>query len=149
MIHLIVELSKYFLLILMVLYSMQCFSIVRKRDEDERKNGERKQIVLMLFLNLAAYTVMYLQTEDIWMVYGCAAVVAYILVVQMLYRIFYRKANMLLVNNMCMLLSIGLIMISRLDFDNAKKQYLIIVAGTALSLVVPVLIRSAQTNQQI
>ena len=67
MIHLIVELSKYFLLILMVLYSMQCFSIVRKRDEDERKNGERKQIVLMLFLNLAAYTVMYLQTEDIWM----------------------------------------------------------------------------------
>ena len=62
MIHLIVELSKYFLLILMLLYSMQCFSIVRKRDEDERKNGERKQIILMLFLNLAAYTVMYLQT---------------------------------------------------------------------------------------
>lgn len=145
MIHLIVELSKYFLLILMLLYSMQCFSIVRKRDEDERKNGERKQIILMLFLNLAAYTVMYLQTEDIWMVYGCAAVVAYILAVQILYRIFYRKANMLLVNNMCMLMTIGLIMISRLNFDNAKKQYLIIVAGTALSLVVPVLIRKVRS----
>lgn len=33
MVHLIVELSKYFLMILMLLYSMQCFSIVRKKDE--------------------------------------------------------------------------------------------------------------------
>ena len=37
MVHLIVELSKYFLMILMLLYSMQCFSIVRKRM---RMNGK-------------------------------------------------------------------------------------------------------------
>lgn len=145
MVHLIVELSKYFLMILMLLYSMQCFSIVRKKDEDERKNGERKQILLMLLLNISAYTILYLQSEDIRMVYACAEAAVYILAVQAVYRIFYRKANMLLINNMCMLLSIGLIMLSRLNFDNAQKQYLIIVAGTLISLVIPVFIRKVRS----
>ena len=47
------------------------------------------------------------------------AVLVFIVLVQILYRVIYRKANMLVVNNMCMLLSIGFLMLSRLQFDRA------------------------------
>ena len=51
---------------------------------------------------------------------------------------------MLLVNNMCMLLNIGFIILARLDFDSAGKQYMIAVAGTVISLIVPVIIRKGK-----
>lgn len=51
---------------------------------------------------------------------------------------------MLVVNNMCMLLSIGFIMITRLNYDKAAKQYLIAAAGIVLCLVIPIIIRKAR-----
>ena len=43
----------------------------------------------------------------------------------LLYSFIYPKVSRLVVNNMCMLLSIGFIMITRLNYDKAAKQYLI------------------------
>ena len=42
---------------------------------------------------------------------------------------------------MCMLLSVGLIMITRLSYESAVKQFIFIALGTTFGLVVPVLIR--------
>ncbi len=44
-------------------------------------------------------------------------------------------------NNMCMLLSIGFIMLCRLDLASANKQLLIVACGSAVALVIPVMIR--------
>lgn len=48
---------------------------------------------------------------------------------------------MLLLNNMCMLLSVGFIMLCRLDIASANKQLLIVACGSAVALVIPVMIR--------
>ena len=61
--------------------------------------------------------------------------------IQILYRLFYKKASILLLNNMCMLLSVGFIMLCRLSLPSANKQLLIVAAGSAVSLVIPVMIR--------
>ena len=42
---------------------------------------------------------------------------------------------------MCMLLSVGFIMLCRLSLPSATKQLLIVAAGSAVSLVIPVMIR--------
>lgn len=144
MITVIVELSRYLLIILMLLFTLQSFTVLRKKTEDDKKYVLRKQIVLLLFLNFTAFLIMYLQTDDIKMVYSCAAVFGYIVAVQILYRIFYRKASMVLINNMCMLLSIGFIMLARLDFAKARMQFLIVTGGTLLSMIVPVIIRKVK-----
>lgn len=145
MVTVIVNLSRYLILILMLLYTLQCFSVFGRKTDEAKRNVMRKQIVSMLFMDFVAFLVMYLQTEDVWMAYGCAAVMGYIIAVQVLYRIFYPKASLLLVNNMCMLLSIGFIILARLDMDQARKQYLIAVAGTLVSLAVPVIIRKVRS----
>lgn len=149
MVTVIVNLSRYLILILMLLYTLQCFSVFGRKTDEAKRNVMRKQIVSMLFMDFVAFLVMYLQTEDVWMAYGCAAVMGYIIAVQVLYRIFYPKASLLLVNNMCMLLSIGFIILARLDMDQARKQYLIAVAGTLVSLAVPVIIRKVRSLKNL
>ena len=62
----------------------------------------------------------------------------------LLYSFIYPKVSRLVVNNMCMLLSIGFIMITRLNYDKAAKQYLIAAAGIVLCLVIPIIIRKAR-----
>ena len=61
-----------------------------------------------------------------------------------MYSFIYPKVSRLVVNNMCMLLSIGFIMITRLNYDKAAKQYLIAAAGIVLCLVIPIIIRKAR-----
>lgn len=57
------------------------------------------------------------------------------------YKMAYRKLSRLVLNNMLMLLMIGLVMLTRLDFERGMKQFLFICAGLLLCLVVPVIIR--------
>ncbi|MFQ6804105.1 MAG: FtsW/RodA/SpoVE family cell cycle protein [Lachnospiraceae bacterium] len=144
MTNVISELSKYLIIILMILYTFQCFTIFRKHYEEDKRHVPRKQIVLMLFMNFVAYAVLYLQTEDTNMILMYLAVLVFIVLVQILYRVIYRKANMLVVNNMCMLLSIGFLMLSRLQFDRAVKQFAIASAAMLLSLIVPVIVRKVK-----
>ena len=56
---------------------------------------------------------------------------AYFAVILILYRRIYKNASMLLLNNMCMLLSVGFIMLCRLDIASANKQLLIVACGSA------------------
>ena len=62
----------------------------------------------------------------------------------LLYTIIYPRVSRLVVNNMCMLLCIGMIMLTRLSYSNAVKQFVIAAGGVAISLVVPVVIRKVK-----
>lgn len=140
----ITEVSKYLIIFLMMLFTFQCFTIFRKHDLEDKRSVLRNQIILILFMNFIAYAVLYIQTEEIKMLFMYVAVFAFIVVVQILYRLIYRKGNLLIVNNMCMLLSIGFLILSRLSFDKAVKQFQIVVIGMALSFIVPVIVRKVK-----
>ena len=142
--NVITEVSKYLIILLMMIYTFSCFTVFRKRDIEDQKNVLRRQIVLMLFVNLVAYTVLFLQDNDMKMLMMYGAVFLFIVVVQILYRVIYRKGNMLIVNNMCMLLSIGFLILSRLSFGKAVKQFEIVVIGMVLSFIVPVIVRKVK-----
>ena len=92
--NVITEVSKYLIILLMMIYTFSCFTVFRKRDIEDQKNVLRRQIVLMLFMNLVAYTVLFLQNNDMKMLMMYGAVFLFIVVVQILYRVIYRKGNM-------------------------------------------------------
>ena len=66
------------------------------------------------------------------------------LAVILLYTIIYPRVSRLVVNNMCMLMAIGFIMITRLSYSLAVKQFIIVSASVAISLVIPVIIRKVK-----
>ena len=141
MINVIVELSKYVILTLMVVYTFHCFYMVRRQDEDEKNEALRQQLVLIFFMDFTAFLVIYLKTDNFQVITFYLEMMAYFAAIQILYRVFYKKASLLLLNNMCMLLSVGFIMLCRLDLPTATKQLVIVAAASAVALVIPVMIR--------
>ncbi|WP_373216831.1 FtsW/RodA/SpoVE family cell cycle protein [Ruminococcus sp. 5_1_39BFAA] len=141
MINIVVELSKYVILTLMIIYTFFCFYMVRKQDEEEKKESLRKQLSLIFFMDFTAFLVIFLKTFDFEIIIFYGEMMVYFAAIQILYRLIYKKASLLLLNNMCMLLSIGFIMLCRLDIESATRQLVIVAGGSAVALVIPVIIR--------
>ena len=144
MINIIVELSKYLMIILMTMYTFLCFSIFGYQDPDKKKSLLRQQNVLMFMIHIIAYLVMYLEKEDIKLLAFYLMQVVLFGTTILLYTNIYPKVSRLVVNNMCMLLCIGMIMLTRLSYTSAVKQFVIAAGGIAISLVVPVVIRKVK-----
>ncbi len=147
--NIITEISKYFILLLMMLFTYQCFTIFRKRTLEGKRHVLRKQMILILFMNFVAYAVLFVQSMDVKYLMMYVAVFIFIVIVQLLYRVIYKKGNLLIVNNMCMLLSIGFLMLSRLSFSKAVTQFEIVVLGMALSFIVPVIVHKVKILKDI
>ena len=145
MVNIIVELSKYVMIILMAVYTFSCFSIFAKQYEEEKKHILIRQNVFMFLIQFVAYLVMYLKTQELKLVYFYAAQVILLLAIIILYRVIYPKVSRLIVNNMCMLLCIGFIMITRLTYTKAVKQFIFVILGTVIGLIVPVIVRKLKS----
>lgn len=141
MINVIVELSKYIILTLMIVYTFHCFYMVRRQSEEEKKELLHQQLMLIFFMDFTAFLVIYLKTFEFKVVLFYIEMMVYFAAIQILYRLFYKKASLLLLNNMCMLLSVGFIMLCRLDIEAATRQLMIVAAGSAVALVIPVMVR--------
>lgn len=141
MVNIIVELSKYMIILLMAAYTFSSFSIFARSYGEDEKPVYILQNVLMFMMQFLAYAVMYLKTGEQKLLVFFAIQAVLLIAVILLYSILYPNVSRLIVNNMCMLLSVGLIMITRLSYESAVKQFIFIALGTAFGLVVPVLIR--------
>ena len=128
----------------MAAYTFSCFSIFTRNYEDEEKRVLIRQDVLMFLLQFAAFGTMYLATKDIRILFLYAVLTVILLAVILLYNLIYPNVSRLVVNNMCMLMAIGFIMITRLSYSLAVKQFLIVSASVAISLVIPVIIRKVK-----
>lgn len=141
MINVITELSKYVILTLMIVYTFHCFYMVWRQDEEEKKELLQQQLTMIFFIDFTAFLVIYLKSMDFKVILFYIEMMIFFAAIQILYRIIYKEASLLLLNNMCMLLSVGFIMLCRLSLPSATKQLLIVAAGSTVSLVIPVMIR--------
>ena len=141
MVNIIIQLSKYLMILLITAYVFICFSIFGFQDPDRKKRMLRSQAILMYLIHVLAFASMYLATNDMKMLAFYLMQVSLFSAILLLYTIIYPKVSRLVVNNMCMLLCIGMIMLTRLDYSSAVKQFAIATAAVTLSLLVPVIIR--------
>ena len=143
MVNIIIQLSKYVIIILMAAYTFSCFSIFTRNYEDEEKRVLIRQDVLMFLLQFAAFGTMYLATKDIRILFLYAVLTVILLAVILLYNLIYPNVSRLVVNNMCMLITVGMIMITRLSADNpspygtAVRQLVFVALGITFGLVDP------------
>ncbi len=142
MIHLITEFSKYLMIILFAVYTFYSYTVLKQKDGSPRAQMIYKRQTFCIFLlHLDAYTVIFANTMEfrMWIFYG--AQVAFILFLFFIYKVVYKKSTKLIVNHMSMLLVIGFIILTRLDFTLALRQFEIACIAAVLSIFVPLLIR--------
>ena len=141
MTNLIIQVSKYLIIILMALYTLQCYTVFGKKDEDAREYLFLRQNMLMFAMHFVAFTVLYLQRTELTLLLFYGAQALYLAAVLILFRNLYPLASRLLINNMCMLICTGFIMITRLDYYKSIKQFKISVISTVVALLIPIIIR--------
>ena len=67
--------------------------------------------------------------------------VVLISVIFMFYHFMYKRCSVLLINNMCMLLVIGMIMLTRISFEKAFRQFVFIAIGSVIMLIIPLFLQ--------
>lgn len=142
MTNLIVELSKYALILLMALYTCMTFVSFRIKKRKTADYMLTEMTFIMLLLQFTAYLVLYLkmgEQQRYLYYYGFQAL--FLVLITILWRLFYRNINRTLLSNMCMLINIGLIVLTRIDFEKSVRQFIIIMISMLISMFVPVIIR--------
>ena len=140
MINLVTTLSKYLMILLIAIYTYYNFRFFAMPDEHSRNRVCRLQNAAMLFIHVLAYAVIYLRTEEEKMLMFFGAQFLFFLLYQVFYRMFYRNLSRLLLNNTCMLLCVSFIMLSRISFDRAVRQFVIAAVAAVVTMLIPFII---------
>ncbi|MDO5539076.1 MAG: FtsW/RodA/SpoVE family cell cycle protein [Eubacteriales bacterium] len=144
MVSLIIQFSKYAIIILMAIYTFQSYIVFSKRDEEDKEFLFLRQNLMMFMIHFIAYVNMYLEMEETELVFFYGAQFLYLAATLVFFRNLYPRASKLVVNHMCMLISVGFIMITRLSYEQSIKQFKIVAISTAVALLVPVVIRKVR-----
>ncbi len=131
------EFSKYVTALLISLYTYECFAVFRYEDEDRRKGIYTRQNILMFAFHFTCFLVICFETGDITYLffYAFQQIMLYAAIV--LYHMLYPGTNRLITNNMCMLLSMGFVILTRLDLEKAVKQFVIVAGSLVAALAIP------------
>ena len=136
----ITELSKYFITLFIALYTLECFLVFRFQDEERRRGIYFRQNLLMFLVHFSCFLVICFETGKLeyLLFYVLQQILLFAAIV--LFSMIYPNGNRLIINNMCMLLSIGFIILSRLSFEKAIKQFFIVTVSIIIGMMIPFLI---------
>lgn len=139
MASIIMNVSKYIILILMAIYTLSCFTILQEGVEAKRNRKLNKQIIYVFLIHFLCYLTFALNDAEhmteIVIFYGVQIFVATLYMY--IYHYIYPYSSRVIANNMSFLLLIGYIMLTRLDFSQAKKQFIIATTSLILVSVIP------------
>ncbi len=140
MVNIICEVSKYLSLLFMVLYTVKCFSIMISKDEEENNSALNKQIVYVFLIHFFCFLILYLRLQQIKILvfYGVQIFVAIFYMV--IFHSIYKDSSRLLTNNMAFLLLVGYIILTRLNFSLAVKQFIFATIGLFVTSFIPLII---------
>lgn len=142
MVNLIIQLSKYLMLILFACYTYICFAALgRTKSGKRQKRIWRRQQKLIFLIHLYAYAVIFAVQKKTEVLDAYLMQTVLLFCILAIYKFIYRRASELVVNNMCMLLAIGFIILYRLEPDKAVRQFQIAVAAAAVTVLIPLIIR--------
>ncbi len=129
------------MLILIAVYTYDCFAALGKKVSGSTADWYfHKQTTLMFFFLINADFVIFLNDPQKKTLVFFAAEVVFFLICMLIYKRLYQNASKSLVNNMCMLLCIGFIILSRLKPDTAIRQLALATAALLLSCLIPLMI---------
>ena len=143
MIHLIVQASKYLMIFLFLVYTFECFHVFKfEGEEEEQKHIYHVQRTLLFLFHFDAFLVLYITTKNFQLIGFYLMQVIIIAAIIGTYHLFYKHASELVLNNMCMLLTIGFVILTRISFEKAFRQFIFVCAGFVISLLIPMILQN-------
>ncbi|HEX3076364.1 MAG TPA: FtsW/RodA/SpoVE family cell cycle protein [Lachnospiraceae bacterium] len=138
--NIVIELSRYIIIILVTIYTLYCFTVFRSGSKVRQNRIFFKQTVLMYLIHFICSAVLFLETFNPKIIILYMLEVAFFAVVLSVYKVVYRNLSRLVLNNMLMLLMFSFIMLTRLSYSLVVRQFTIASVSLAICLIVPFII---------
>lgn len=142
--NLVIELARYLIIILVGIYTLYCFTVFRSSDKKRQNRKFNKQIGVMYAIHFICYLVLFLETKNSQILILYLFEIGFFAIVLAVYKVVYRNLSRLILNNMLMLLMFSFVMLTRLSFSLAVKQFVIASISIAICVIVPLIIDKAK-----
>ena len=142
MVTVLIAIFRYLIVLIMLAYTFECFSVFRYHNEESRKHIYLRQNIWMFLLQICAYLALLMVEENKAILLFYFLQLLIMIAILALYHALYPHANRLILNNMCMLLSIGFIILTRLSHEKVLRQFSIATLTLILSLLIPYLFKT-------
>ena len=140
MVVVVADISRYFLVLMIVIYVFLSFTSFIGSSEEKKLMIYRSQRVVTVLLFLLCAALLMLKEPSIKLGFTLGLCLLFYVVFIILYQKIYQGLSKLILNNMMLCLMIGFIMQIRLNVDNGIKQILMASVAMAVCLMVPYLI---------
>lgn len=141
MTDLLTSMAKYAFIILIVFYTYCSFIVLKGRNK-KHSAAYHLQGMIMYTMHFIAFVLIYINTKEINVIILYLAEFAYFVITKSIFSICYgKKFSRPLLSNMCMLLCISFIIIARLSYDKAVKQFVIVAVTTVMCFFIPLLFK--------
>ncbi len=142
MASIMIQASKYIILFLFLGYVFGAFYVFHYGKQPEKqKKIYIMQKVFLYAIHAIGFLCLYLQEQNTELIGFYLMQVVLITVVFMFYHFMYKRCSVLLINNMCMMLVIGMIMLTSISFDQAFRQFVFIAIGSVIMLIIPLFLQ--------
>lgn len=136
----VVGLSKYIILILFAIYTWHCFTVFIGKNMERKEEIYKRQKRIMFTIHFICSLVLFLNSLSVQILGFYVAQVLFLVFVDKAYSYVYKNLSKLVMNNMLMLLTIGFLMLERLNTGYAMKQMLFAAIISFVGLFIPWLI---------
>ena len=148
MINLFTQISKYLNIVIIAFYTYNAFRVFSLTDKDKKDKIYRKMKRIIYLFHFVCYVVIFLNTSSLKVVELYIVQVAAMSIIFAIYPWIYSNISKFLLNNMMLLLTIGYVMLTRLNFDKAMKQFAIATLSIVICIVVPIIIEKIKKLQK-
>lgn len=136
----VVEASKYIIIVLFAVYTWHCFTVFIGKNTERQDKIYKRQKTIMYVIHFICSLVLFLNSLSVQILGFYIVQVLFLMFVDRAYLYVYRNLSKMVMNNMLMLLTIGFLMIERLDTASAIRQMVFAGAIAFAGLFIPWLI---------
>ena len=134
--EIVIASAKYLIIILMAFYTYESFQSIKDREKQKTRQYCFKQSFLFYLIHALCYLSIYLHTfQDKIVIFYGMQLIYFILLIE-ISKMIYKNYNRQLLNVMSMMLMIGFVMLTRLSYDKAMKQFFICVIATVMGFFI-------------
>lgn len=142
--YFIVIYSKYFIVLFQMLFALCGLYSLRYEKVSDQKATANLQTVFLFLTQFSAYLTIVIRTQRLEYLIFYALLQILTLTVPVFFSFFYPGVSRIMLNHMCMLLSTGMIILTRLELKKAQRQLIFTALAFVLALILPEIIKSAR-----
>ncbi len=142
MASIVIQVLKYSILLMILLYTFSAFYVFRFEEQPEKqKKIYVSQKFLLYGIHGFGFLCLILKNPSIELAGFYLMQVALFSFVFAFYHLLYKRCSVQLLNNMFLLLAIGMIVLTRLSFENAFRQFVFLAIGSIAMLIIPLFLQ--------